>query len=511
MFACLFAPDFPVQAALRLEPGPARAALQQSPVVILEGPASLLRVFAANENARQAGIEIGMTRLQVEACSRATLRKRSPAQEDAAQSALLDCARAFSPRVESTAPGTVVLDLTGTEKLFGLPQNAAAKIFLLAGEFGFDLNIAIAPNPDTALYTARGFAGVTIIPSGEEAKRLGPLLVAVLSPPLEVLEILECWGIRNLQSLGALPPVALVERLGQSGLHLQRLARGEIHRPLVPAAPATDFIESFEFDDPVETLESLVFILNRLLHQLCARLACRSLATNELRLKLELASWQKMAGRQDESYDRLWKLPFPMQDAKVLFRLAYLDLEDNTQSSPVKKLIVQVVPVKPRLSQSGLFAPPSPEAEQLEITLARVRGVTGAADQNGIACAGSPQVLDSHKPDSFSVRPFSTVTTKDADHSAPVPVLALRMFRPVLETSVETMDQKPRAVSLRKKRLRVLAASGPWRSSGHWWNAASAWKREEWDVALQTADGVGFYRIYLDRLRKQWFVEGVLD
>jgi len=57
----------------------------------------------------------------------------------------------------------------------------------------------------------------------------------------------------------------------------------------------------------------------------------------------------------------------------------------------------------------------------------------------------------------------------------------------------------------------VLAASGPWSSSGNWWNKTAAWAREEWDVALKTFEGVGYYRIYLDRIRKQWFVEGVFD
>ena len=51
MFACMFAPDFPVQAALRLEPEETREVLKQSPIAILDGPASLPRVMATNEPA----------------------------------------------------------------------------------------------------------------------------------------------------------------------------------------------------------------------------------------------------------------------------------------------------------------------------------------------------------------------------------------------------------------------------------------------------------------------------
>ena len=48
--------------------------------------------------------------------------------------------------------------------------------------------------------------------------------------------------------------------------------------------------------------------------------------------------------------------------------------------------------------------------------------------------------------------------------------------------------------------------AGPWRASGDWWDVA--WSREEWDVALSAG---GLYRIFHDRLRDGWFVEGELD
>jgi protein ImuB len=511
MFACLVVPDFPVQAALRLEPEDLREVLKQSPIAILDGPASLLRVTASNMPARLAGIELNMTKLQAETCGRIWLRKRSPAKENAAQAALLDCATSFSPRVESTAAGTVILDLAGTEKLFGSMRAIAQEIALHATGFGFEVNVAIAANPDTAFYAARGFAGITIITAGEEAERLASLPVDVLSAEPEMLEILDSWGIRNFHALAVLPPVPLVERLGQQGLQLQKIARCETRRPLVPAEAATDFIESFEFEDPVETLESLTFILNRLLQQVCARLVSRSLATNELRLKLELEVRQLNSSQNKEFYQRVWKLPLPIQDSKVLFRLVYLDLEGNTQPAPIQKIIVQAIPVKPRYAQSGFFTPASPETEQLEITLARIRGVVGSADENGIACVGSPRVLDSHKPDSFTVQSFSGIDEELDSSPAALSIISLRIFRPALETAVQLADDKPCSVSLRKKQLRVLAASGPWRSSGNWWSTSSAWARDEWDVALKTPEGVGFYRIYLDRIKNQWFVEGNFD
>ena len=120
-FACIFVPDFPVEALLRAEPE-----LRSQSLAVLEGKAPLQKVFAVNENARRAGVDPGMTKLQIEACTGLVLRARSLSQEAAAHAALLDCAQSFSPRVEAAGCDTIVLDLAGLQPLFGPPaQNCA--------------------------------------------------------------------------------------------------------------------------------------------------------------------------------------------------------------------------------------------------------------------------------------------------------------------------------------------------------------------------------------------------
>jgi len=493
-----------------MEPKSTRQTLKQSPVAILDGPASLLKVVAVNKAARTAGIQIGMTKLQVEACGRVSIRKRSIANEDATQAALLDCGRAFSPNAESTCPGTVIVDLIGTEKLFGSLEITADKIVIYGTEFGLELHVGVAANPDTAMYTARGYSGSTVIPEGAEAEWLATLGVGILPVPPEILDILNNWGIHTLQSLAALPSIALTERLGQEGLQLQRLACGKTYRLLVPAESKGDLIEAYEFEDPVETLESLAFVLDRLIQQVCIRLVSRSLATTHLEINLDLEARQLSTGQNNEHYERVWKLPLPTQDARTLFRLVCLDLEKTAFSAPIKKITIKVVPVKPRSVQHGLFVPVSPETEQLEITLARIRGLVGCTDENGIACVGSPAVLDSHKPDSFAILPFSSETKNGNSLRVPASISALRIFRPALEVGVELSQGSPHYLSIRQKSFRVLAASGPWCNSGHWWTV-SAWARDEWDVAVKTWEGVGYYRLYLDKIRKRWFLEGIFD
>src|SRR5450432_2665087 len=101
MFAVVLLPNFRLQAALRF-----RDEMQAQPVALLGGEdpkASLLEINAA---AAATGVTVGQTSTQgLARCPRLVLVSRSPAQEQAAQAALLDVADAISPEVEATADG----------------------------------------------------------------------------------------------------------------------------------------------------------------------------------------------------------------------------------------------------------------------------------------------------------------------------------------------------------------------------------------------------------------------
>jgi len=559
-FACIFVPNFPVAAIFRAEPE-----LRAHAVAIFEGRPPLEKVFAVNENASRVGISPGMTKAQAELCSELTLRPRSPLQESATHAALLDCAQSFSPCVEEAAADTAILDLAGMESLFGTLPEIARNLFRCSADLGIDGNVAVASNPDAAVLAARGFSGVTLIPYGKETECLGPLPVEVLFADQagsaskggshkkdkekisglrkenEFLETLDRWGVRNLQALAALPEIALSERLGQEGLRLQQLARGAASRTLVPIQAPAVFEEAIELEFPIVLLEPLAFLLNRLLDQICARLSARALHTQELRLTLEL---QNLAGinpeletfgipsESDEAADlqsraqhfvsgrqskfcRTLRLPLPMLDPKLFLKLLQLDLNAHPPGAPIIKIHLIAEPARPRSAQGGLFLPPSPEPEKLELTLARIAGLVGEFR------VGSLELLDTHSPESFRMRHFVAKTappdklrkTSEPAEEEKSPVAALRMFRPPLRASVTLENGEPLRVNCSKKKEvqgNVLWKAGPWRSSGDWWER-KAWARDEWDIALQNRDEVALYRLVHDLLGGGWFVEGTYD
>jgi protein ImuB len=176
MFASIFIPHFHVQALVRNEPE-----LLEKAVAVVDGTPPMLKVFGANDAALRAGVELGMARLKVEHFFKVIVRQRSSAQEASAHAALLDCANAFSPRVEDTAADTVVIDLEGLERLFGSYHQIAAQIYDQAILVGLQPHVAVASNPDAAIHAARGFEGIIVVPGGTGTFRG----IAVGSPVLE--------------------------------------------------------------------------------------------------------------------------------------------------------------------------------------------------------------------------------------------------------------------------------------------------------------------------------------
>jgi len=342
------------------------------------------------------------------------------------------------------------------------------------------------------VHAARGFRGLTVIPAGEEAAILAPLPLYLLGGSPEFAAAMEAWGIRKFGQLAALPPIGIAARLGDEGLDLQRLARGEGDRLLRLLVSPLEFQEEMEAESPVELLEPLMFLLSQMLHTLCGRLRTHSLATNEVYLLLKLE-------RAPEHAVTL-NLPVAMLDAKVLLKLLQLDLNSRPPSAAVEKIFVRLTPVLLRSMQHGLFQPASPEPEKLEVTLARIRNLVGAGN------VGAPELVDTYRPDSFRMTGLC-LAKQQAVVTARLRQ-GLRRFRYPLpaQVSCTAMGHPAKIVSM-KAEGQVIGYAGPWRSAGDWWTR-EAWDWEEWDVEI----GSGLLlRIHRDGRMERWFVDGNYD
>jgi hypothetical protein len=122
------------------------------------------------------------------------------------------------------------------------------------------------------------------------------------------------------------------------------------------------------------------------------------------------------------------------------------------------------------------------------------------------------------------------------NHFPDASAASFRIFRPALPAKLELRDRRPARLIFQGKRGEVLAAAGPWRTSGDWWRE-DPWDQDEWDLEVRFSLRLvkrakarsltlgppvhgqikertgerGRYRIYYDALRKSWFVRGIYD
>jgi protein ImuB len=535
-FAAIHIPDFIVQAVVRGD-----SSLRERAVAIVEGMPPLWSVVAANRRAAQVGIELGMAKSQAAQFTGVEIRHRSPAQDKAAHEALLDLGWSVSPRVEDTAPDTIVLDLAGLSGLFGPEEKIAQELTKRGSGLGLSARVAVAENIEVAILASRGMPGVTLIPPGDEAQRLRALPVHTLLPSPEILETLTRWGVETCGKLAALPVIQLSERLGQEGVRLHTLARGALLRSLVLAKPSDNFREEMELDDSVEELESLSFVLGRLLDQLCERLAARSLSARSIRMEVELErSFEKglqLSAEADQhklfprKFEKILALPVPMRDSKLLLKLVRLRLQSDPPPAAVIKIMLLAEADQVRTTQRGLFLPASPEPEKLELTMARLANLVGDAN------VGSPQLMDTHRPDAIRMERFrlaqeaaggrrkkngAAAEEKVSAARGIKPANGFRLLRPSVPARVELREGLPVRMFFQGARGEIVAASGPWRTSGEWWQ--EPWDQAEWDVEVHFPAGTqknkrapnsgnerGLYLIYYDLRQQGWFLRGMYD
>ena len=223
LYAAVHVPEFYAQAILRLRPD-----LQSAPVVILDGSPPQERVCAINTHARKRGIVPGLTRLEVEELGEIHILARSPQTETAARTVFLEAISQFSPRIEEIFADNAcsfVLDIAGSERLFGAPDQIAHRLRDTIAASGFRASIAISANFHTARIKSEFSRGISVIPTGRESAALASILISALHLELDHYETFALWGITTLGELAALPQEEMPSRFGQQSRHWLALAR----------------------------------------------------------------------------------------------------------------------------------------------------------------------------------------------------------------------------------------------------------------------------------------------
>jgi DNA polymerase-4 len=284
---CFGIPAFEVAVARLHDPS-----LSTRPVAIapLNTPRAFLREVSAE--AQQEGLVVGMSVDHAKrVCPSLHVLSPNPSRVRSAEASLLHIVSRYAPVWEPVQPGSFVMDLTGTGRLFGPAYDIAAKIqhevlaqYRLDGGAGVGSNKLVAQTAATLIQPSELYD----VRPGSEPMFMAPLSVRTL-PGLQrpcMRQVLSRLDDLNLDTLGDVaenPVDALEVALGDYAGQLSRWAQGIDSLPVLPPASQPHLEEMVlldpdEIDDPVLT-GRLLDTLQRLCRTLRSqRRVCGSLS-----------------------------------------------------------------------------------------------------------------------------------------------------------------------------------------------------------------------------------------
>jgi protein ImuB len=196
-------------------------------------------------------------------------------------------ARAFTPRVVIESSDAVLLELAGSQRLFGgMPAVLAA----LRREFPRPLQLALAPTPLAAVLLARAGRNCCITGMSRLTGRLATLSLSHLHWPDEELLRLRSMGVATLGELLRLPRAGLARRIGPDRLRQLDRLTGQRADPRAAIAVPVRFSQRIDPDHETADRERLLLTLTPALARLEEFLRERQRGILALRLMLHYRS-----------------------------------------------------------------------------------------------------------------------------------------------------------------------------------------------------------------------------
>lgn len=376
------------------------------------------RLSAVDAFARRLGITAGQTIVEAR-CLHAGLEvialPRSKIAETLGKIAesLLD--RASIVAIE--APDTIWLEIGPVMRALGGEAAVANEIIERVRCLGHAVRLAVATGPRLAQLFARwaalGAKAGLLVPQARSLAVASTLPLTALPLSRNQLGWLGQLGLVSLGDLLQLPEGELVDRLGRDAGRFIALARGEDNEPLFPLQPERILREGLEWEEPVEGLERLRFVLRRLTTNLESRLAARGEAAERLGVTLHHDNAIARHRGTPNVTQLQFELARPLWYAEDLERIIVTRCERTELLAPIIALELKVIAPTPKVPKQlelgrlvAGYGSSAPAEEGLPMLLAEL-DVDIGSERIGLLRLG-----DSHRPESKSL--FSPCRPKES-------------------------------------------------------------------------------------------------
>jgi protein ImuB len=439
-------------------------------------------VFACDRKAFARGVRAGMAVAAALALAPALrVAPRDPAAETEALLGVAGWAAQFTPGVALEFPDGVLLEVSGSLKLFGGLESLLERLRRGLAEMGWSAAFAGAPTPRAAFWLAWAGKQKFIGASAELDPALGELPVEVLRCKDETLAAFEAISVRTLGELRSLPREGVARRFGQEPLAELDRALGLLPDPRNFFVLPARFGAAIELPAEVTQAEALLFAARRLIVQLAGFLAARSGGVQRFVLRL--------GHRGKAATEIAIGLVAPSRDAEHFTLLLRERLSNVTLTGPVREISLRADDVVPLPgSNLGLLLEQGKPPGHWEHLVERLRARLGTEAVCGIAGRAE------HRPEYAGV--IIDYGAKQLQlNFGERPFWLLDRPKPLAEIGAVPSFEGP---------LELLA--GPERIESGWWDGGDV-ARDYFVARMQNEALVWIYREW--RGAGGWYLHGV--
>ena len=328
-------------------------AYRGKPLIVGAQPGTRGVVCAASYEARKSGVHSAMPISEaVRRCPGGIfVRPRMEAYGHESQ-AVMRILESFSPMVEQVSIDEAFLDMTGTERLFGTPLQAAKSIAVrIQKELAITASIGIAPNKYCAKIASdlNKPNGIAEAPFEEKAiiDWLAPMPAGrVWGIGKKTNAVLSRMGINTIGDLQKLALEVLVGRFGKQGEDLYALARGSDDRPVCDEGAAKSISREHTFNEDSPDREAWKHVLFSLAQDVAHRARSAGVKGTTVVLIYRKTDFSKHTKRKP--------LAYPANVAKFIYEGA-LGLLDEVHEKALRLIGVGLTGLDEQM-QTDLFA-----------------------------------------------------------------------------------------------------------------------------------------------------------
>jgi protein ImuB len=443
----------------------------------------------------------------------ATAKANATAEADAlAEIATL--ALAFSPQVSIAPPAAVLVEISGSVRLFGGLTRLFERLTREVKARDYPLQTAIAPVPAAAILLARpsnaGQVVVPVITIAQLPAVLASLPLTLLDLDPDVLDGLQAAGVTTLGAARRLPRAPLARRFGPALVDALDRAYGSRSDPREPYRPPPRFERRLVLPSAVETTEAIGFAVHRLSRDLSSWLAARGLGV--LRVGLTLSHERRSRECPLPPTEVVFAFGAPARAPAHLDAVLRERLARVTLTAPVDAIVLASVETAPLAGRSLGLLPDHARSPENESAAAVVPLVERLRSRLSDAAVIVLETRAEHRPE-YAMGMIDAGFVTSARSPAPPPRAAMRADAPASTPRAAPRPlwllDEARPLGCELERKPWVLRDGPERIESGWWDGRDL--RRDYFVAESTRGETAW--IYRDHRRGtddgDWFLHGL--